>query len=383
LAYFRKSKAKGERRWEWSVRLRGYPHRHGTCPTKDCAKKCAEKAERELKAGMGAGRTTVRELLALYESSYLPELPRSAHKYRQHLAWWREELGAYLVQAVTPQMIAAAKARLQAGTTRRGSRRSNSTVNRYVTTLSSVWTWAKSPEVGLAVRHVVREVERLSEPAGRVRWLSRPMDVSGEEKSELERLLRACAKSRSRFLLDAVILLLGTGCRENEIMKLRRRDVRLQERGFTVGAEVAKTKKARFVALEGAALEVARRRSEAVQRSAGYLFAGRRGAATFPWTAWRTALKLAGVKNFRPHDLRHTHGSYLAMLGKTLPEIMQALGHSTPTVALRYIHLSDAHQRRVAVQLTGELDEWMKFDEALSGDSQPAVLASEVVEAGE
>jgi hypothetical protein len=125
------------------------------------------KAERELKAGMGAGRTTVGELLDLYESSFLPQIPRSAHKYRQHLAWWREELGAYLVQAVTPQMIAAAKARLQVGTTRRGSRRSNATVNRYVTTLSSVWTWAKSPEVGLAVRHVVREVEPLSEPPGR------------------------------------------------------------------------------------------------------------------------------------------------------------------------------------------------------------------------
>lgn len=62
MAYFRKSKAKEELRWEWAVRLRGYPHRHGTCPTKACAKKCVEKAERELKAGVGAGRTTVREL---------------------------------------------------------------------------------------------------------------------------------------------------------------------------------------------------------------------------------------------------------------------------------------------------------------------------------
>jgi hypothetical protein len=144
MAFIRKSRAKGRQRWEWSVRLRGFPHRHGTCPTKTCARECAEKAERELKSGIGVGRTTVRQLLDLYESRYLPQIPRSAHKYRQHLAWWREELGAYLVQAVTPQMIAAAKARLQAGTTPRGPGRSNATVNRYVTTLSSVWTWAKS-----------------------------------------------------------------------------------------------------------------------------------------------------------------------------------------------------------------------------------------------
>jgi hypothetical protein len=58
MAYIRESKSKSEKRWEWSVRLRGYPHRHGTCPTKACAEKCAKTAEQELKAGVGAGRTT-------------------------------------------------------------------------------------------------------------------------------------------------------------------------------------------------------------------------------------------------------------------------------------------------------------------------------------
>jgi len=40
------------------VRLKGYPHRHGTCPTRACAKVCAENAERDLKAGLGGGRLT-------------------------------------------------------------------------------------------------------------------------------------------------------------------------------------------------------------------------------------------------------------------------------------------------------------------------------------
>lgn len=134
MAYIRQSKAKAKgkkgKRWEWSVRLRGYPHQHGTCPTKECAQTCAATAERNLKAGATIGKITVRELLDLYESTYLPQIPRSAHKYRQHLDWWRQELGAYLVQAVTPQLIAAAKARLKAQSTPRGPHRSNSTVNR-------------------------------------------------------------------------------------------------------------------------------------------------------------------------------------------------------------------------------------------------------------
>jgi integrase len=377
MAYIRKSKSKNEKRWEWSVRLRGYPHRHGTCPTKACAEKCSKTAEQELKAGVGTGRTTVAKLFDLYEAAYLPEVAKSAHKYRQHLAWWRKELGAYLVRAVTPQLIAAAKGRLKEERTRRGACRSNSTVNRYVTTLSSVWTWASSAEVGLASRHVVREVERLTEPAGRVRWLSRPVDVAGGgERSELERLLRACSKSGSKILFDVVMLLLGTGCRENEIMSLRCRDVRLHESGFTVSAMVAKTKRARFVPLEGAALEVARRRLSIAGAESEYLLPSRKGqAGTFPWTAWRTALRRAGIDNFRPHDLRHTHGSYLAMLGRTLPEIMQALGHTTPTVALRYIHLSDSHKRGVAAQMNEQMDGWLRQEGAEGLDPASGVPA--------
>jgi hypothetical protein len=46
------------------------------------------------------------------------------------------------------------------------------------------------------------------------------------------------------------------------------------------------------------------------------------------------------------------------MLGKTLPEIMAALGHKTSTVALRYIHLSDAHKRRVAGEVNSQIQAW-------------------------
>ena len=63
-----------------------------------------------------------------------------------------------------------------------------------------------------------------------------------------------------------------------------------------------------------------------------------------------------------PPDLRHTHGSYLAMIGKTLPEIMQALGHKSPTVALRYTHLADSHKRKVSQDVNARLGEWLASD---------------------
>ncbi len=200
--------------------------------------------------------------------------------------------------------------------------------------------------MGLADRHPVREVFRLKEPAGRVRWLSRPVD---EESSELERLLAACRNSKSAILFDLVMLLLSTGCRLNEILRIRRQDVRLEEGGFTIPAPSAKNEEARFVPLEGHGLEIVKTRLAKLRPGNDHLFPGAGDKpAWLPKHAWTNVRREAGIRNLRLHDLRHTHGSYLAMMGKTLPEIMQALGHKSAAVALRYTHLADAHKRRVS-----------------------------------
>jgi integrase len=383
------------------VRLKGYPEETGTCSTKECAKACAAKTEQRLKAGHTSKRTILAEVIDRYLEEYLPQIPDSAGLYRRHLAWWREELGERFVSAITSQMISAKKAELASRVPRPRARRQEghggdegrgrsvveegatsgrevagnrlvrpSTVNRYLVSLSSVFTWAMQPEIGLVDRNVVRDVARLKEPPGRVRWLSRPVD---EDNSELERLLKACVASGSAYLFDVVVLLLSTGCRENEIVRLRRRDVRLAEGGFTIPAKAAKNEEPRFVALSGLGLEVVSRR---LRKTAGgdgeYLFPRLRPGrgkkevddltdepATFPWTAWRSALRCADLKDLRPHDLRHTHGSYLGMMGKTLPEIMRALGHKTPAVALRYTHLSDAHHRQVSADVNSEIVGWV------------------------
>jgi integrase len=349
--------AKGQKRWQWRVSLKGFPERHGTCPTKECARECAATAEKEVRAGRKASRLLLAELIDSYEAAYLPEISDSAPLYRQQLTWWRKELGAYSVQAITPQLISECKVKLAGEVTYRGRLRSPGTVNRYLNALSSVFTWACNPEQGLADRHPVREVHRLKEPAGRVRWLSRPID---EESSELERLLAACRESKSAILFDLVMLLLSTGCRLNEILHIRRQDVRLAEGGFTIPAPSAKNEEARFVPLEGLGLEIVKARLASSRPGNEHLFPGAgEKPAWLPKHAWTNARRQAGIRDLRLHDLRHTHGSYLGMMGKSLPEIMQALGHKSPTVALRYIHLADVHKRRVSREVNAQLGEWL------------------------
>lgn len=147
-------------------------------------------------------------------------------------------------------------------------------------------------------------------------------------------------------------------------MSLRKSWVRLAEGGFTHPPEATKTETSRFVPLEGLGREVVSRRLEKARFSkCDFLLPSRdgEGPAGFPWTAWRSVLRRSGIADFRPHDLRHTHGSYLAMLGKSIPEIMAALGHKTPAVALRYVHLASGHQRQVSAEVNARLGEWVNL----------------------
>jgi integrase len=344
-------------RWEWRVKVRGRVRSSGHCPTKKCANECARKAEEEIRQGGDPqAEITVAEAIDRYTAQYLPKIPDSAQLYGRHLRWWREELGQQLLEAITPQMLSARKLKLQGTTSRFGRPMTPATVNRYFITLSSFFSWALRPEIGLTKRNPVSDVERLKEPPKRVRWLTRPID---EPESELERLFDACSKSTSPHLFDVVALLLTTGCRENEIMGLRRQDIRLAEEGFVIPAERAKTERPRFVPLAGLGLDVVRRRLEVPRIDSQFLFPGRQGkGAWFPRKAWLTALREAGIEDLRPHDLRHTFGSYLAMLGKSLPEIMEALGHRTAEAAMRYVHLADGHKSRVSVEVNEQITAW-------------------------
>ena len=59
--------------------------------------------------------------------------------------------------------------------------------------------------------------------------------------------------------------------------------------------------------------------------------------------AWRTALKRAGLDDFRWHDLRHSCASLLVQNGANLSEVAALLGHKDIRMSHRYSHLGGAH----------------------------------------
>lgn len=65
---------------------------------------------------------------------------------------------------------------------------------------------------------------------------------------------------------------------------------------------------------------------------------------TFTCRSLRTALRKAGINNFRFHDLRHKFASHFVMAEVDLTTFKELLGHKSLTMTLRYAHLAPSHK---------------------------------------
>ena len=55
-----------------------------------------------------------------------------------------------------------------------------------------------------------------------------------------------------------------------------------------------------------------------------------------------------------PHTLRHTFASWLAIQGESIITIQQLMGHSDPSMTIRYAKLSPSHKREAVTKLMQE-----------------------------
>ncbi len=62
--------------------------------------------------------------------------------------------------------------------------------------------------------------------------------------------------------------------------------------------------------------------------------------------SFSTALRKAGIRDFRLHDARHTCASQMVMNGVDLATVKDLLGHKSLAMTLRYAHLAPEHKRK-------------------------------------
>ena len=190
--------------------------------------------------------------------------------------------------------------------------------------------------------------------------ISKPKISNGRTRflndDEKERLHQACRESESKGLYPIVILALSTGMRRGEIMNLKWSDVDLVKGSILLQA--TKNGERRYIPLLGKALELLRAKYS-TQAADSLIFPAPHSLSK-PIdirSAWNTALRNAGIANFRFHDLRHTAASYLAMNQASLLEIGTLLGHKTVQMTKRYAHLSNAHIYSTVAALNKKLFE--------------------------
>ncbi len=147
----------------------------------------------------------------------------------------------------------------------------------------------------------------------------------------------------SQPLQDIATLMLQTGMRPEEVCRIRRENVHL-EQGY-LSIPFGKTNAAkRKVPLSDAASTVLSGRLIRIKGEC--LFPGRvEGESIVKVNAAHTAaVKRTGVAPFRLYDLRHTWATRAAMAGVDLVTLAAMLGHSRIQMVLRYAHPTEEHQ---------------------------------------
>jgi integrase len=85
---------------------------------------------------------------------------------------------------------------------------------------------------------------------------------------------------------------------------------------------------------------------------------------------WAAACKTAGIAGLHFHDLRGSGATWAATSGATVREVMGRLGHTTPTMALRYQHATLERDQAIAERLGALL---RAVDAAPESDVPPVV----------
>jgi integrase len=322
------------------IRLRGHPPADASFDRITDAKRWAAETETAIRAGrwfqhVEAKRTTLSDLIDRYRKEFVPNAGlRSSHDRLEYLSFWNAELGALMLAEVTPAKIVSARNKLLNTTTRRNDKMSPASVNRYCAALRHCLNIGVR-EFGVLDDNPMRKVRQMTEPRGRVRFLT---------AAEREALLSECG-AHSESLRLILVLALSTGARRGEILGMRWPDVDLK-RG-TLTFQETKNGERRSTPLTGYAAELMRDQAKVRQIGSDLVFPGTKGNPLQIGKMFAEAVERAGIQDFHFHDLRHTAASALAMNGATLAEIAEVLGHKTLQMVKRYAHLTEGHTRGV------------------------------------
>ena len=248
------------------------------------------------------------------------------------------EFGERPVEAVEREQVWALRNRLH---------RVPSMANQIVNTLSAMFTLGETwgvvpgginPCVSVA-RYRLRRRERFLTEAEftRLGRVLSEMETQGEISSHAAAAIR---------------LLMLTGCRRNEILRLRWDEVDLEREELRL--RDSKTGP-RTVPLSPAAARVLANRPR--ECGGAWVISGRVQDEPMKTidAPWRKLRKATGLEDVRLHDLRHSFASRALALGENLPVIGKLLGHKQVQTTARYAHLAQDSVKEAAARIAASI----------------------------
>jgi integrase len=231
--------------------------------------------------------------------------------------------------------------------------------NRMLSVLSKMFNlaekWGERPDGSNPCRHVEKYSER-----------KRERMLSSEEFARLGDTLAASAQSL--YTVTAIKLLVFTGARLSEILRLRwewidfdRGEARLPD---------SKTG-AKTLHLPPPALTVLADLPQ-VEGNPHVIVGGVHGAPLVNLEKpWRAIRKAAGLDDVRLHDLRHAFASVAVSSGMGLPIVGKMLGHSQTTTTQRYAHLASDPVKIAAATVASKIADAMQSNMVTRSDVVP------------
>lgn len=261
------------------------------------------------------------------------------------LSVWAELLGDRDVLSITADDVDEALIAITArGNRITGAPLAPSTINRFITTLGSVFKFAKANRrVPRAFVAPTRGIEKAPEPVDPNKYF-RP--------EEVERLVKVARVTDMHWgkLAAFILLAFHTGLRRGNILNLKWGAIDWE----TATVTVSKTKNGSAVIAPLTAAVIAELKALPLGKANEFIFSGRHGNRPVDIRSpWRRACEEAGFAGRTPHWLRHGCGSALANAGVSQAQVMAVLGHKSLVSSSRYMHHNVEDKRRVVDSVFG------------------------------
>jgi len=332
--------------WRAVVRIKGYPVVCESFERKQEAEDWGQETERRIKLGQfkfdqHKHLNTFSQLVERFISDGALQHHRSAVDTLRHLNYWRDRLGSYALIHITGDLIGKERQLLAETPTRKEKTRTSSTINRYMSSLSSILSYA-TRQLRWISENPCSYLIKLKENPSRDRILS---------IEEINKLLISCRQSRSPYLFCIVLIALTSGARQGEILNLEWNHISFDNKHANL--KETKNGRPRSISLPDPVIEELKNLYQTRHPNKPLVFASRTAFGRVDIKkAWKEALKRAGITGCRAHDMRHTFCTFAASFGASNLELATCMGHRTLAMLQKYTHLDVQVTKKFSTQIS-------------------------------